>query len=311
MRYIPNLIPKRYRVLESYFKVQPAPAKKNNIFLEVIGWLLGIMFLINALIRLTHPLLSIVLGILGFMLLPPGHKWIEKKMRFRLTTRIKTFAGILLFIIAAPLTNHYNSIDKADQEKLELLAKREKAEKEAKEKAAQQQKDSLESYLQAGRIAIQNKQLAKAADAIDRANRFIGSAEDRTIVENEKINLAASKSEELIRSGKYKLALEEIDALITRSPGNSNLLYHRAICYSRTGRTAEAVQDCKSAMQLGSADAEKLHEKINPIRKRVAYYVTRCCDGSTSSATGRGACSHHGGVCNWNDPVYEEYRKYE
>ena len=24
-----------------------------------------------------------------------------------------------------------------------------------------------------------------------------------------------------------------------------------------------------------------------------------CCDGSRSSATGRGACSHHGGVCQW------------
>lgn len=24
-----------------------------------------------------------------------------------------------------------------------------------------------------------------------------------------------------------------------------------------------------------------------------------CCDGSRSSATGRGACSHHGGVCEW------------
>jgi uncharacterized lipoprotein YehR (DUF1307 family) len=25
----------------------------------------------------------------------------------------------------------------------------------------------------------------------------------------------------------------------------------------------------------------------------------KCCDGTTSSATGRGACSHHGGVCEW------------
>jgi hypothetical protein len=24
-----------------------------------------------------------------------------------------------------------------------------------------------------------------------------------------------------------------------------------------------------------------------------------CCDGSRSYATGRGACSHHGGVCKW------------
>ena len=24
-----------------------------------------------------------------------------------------------------------------------------------------------------------------------------------------------------------------------------------------------------------------------------------CCDGTTSGATGRGACSRHGGVCQW------------
>jgi hypothetical protein len=24
-----------------------------------------------------------------------------------------------------------------------------------------------------------------------------------------------------------------------------------------------------------------------------------CCDGTRSSATGKGACSHHGGVCQW------------
>jgi energy-coupling factor transporter transmembrane protein EcfT len=45
---------------------------------------------------------------------------------------------------------------------------------------------------------------------------------------------------------------------------------------------------------------------------RVKYrekYVTRtvganCCDGSTSNATGRGACSHHGGVCSWAVEYY-------
>ena len=31
-----------------------------------------------------------------------------------------------------------------------------------------------------------------------------------------------------------------------------------------------------------------------------------CCDGTTSSATGRGACSWHGGVCRW---IYD-YEKY-
>ncbi len=34
-----------------------------------------------------------------------------------------------------------------------------------------------------------------------------------------------------------------------------------------------------------------------------------CCDGTTSKATGRGACSHHGGVKYWvyYDDVTKEY----
>src|SRR5690606_41486298 len=105
----------------------------------------------------------------------------------------------------------------------------------------------------------------------------------------------------------YTLSLH--DALPISS--NDELLYSRALCYSKSGQTADAVRDCRKAMKLGNKEANKLHEKINPIKKRIAYYVTRCCDGTTSNAKGRGACSHHGGVCNWNEPVYEEYRKYE
>ena len=39
-----------------------------------------------------------------------------------------------------------------------------------------------------------------------------------------------------------------------------------------------------------------------PKREKSSYEVrvgALCCDGSRSSATGRGACSHHGGVCQW------------
>lgn len=311
MRYIPNLIPVKSRVLEGYFRVAPSPAKKKNVIQEIFSWLFGIMFMLNALVYITHPILSIVLAVLGFLLLPPGHKWIEKKLQFKLTARIKTIAAAVLLILAIPLTNHYIGIDKAKEEKLQLFAKAEETKKKAEARVEQQRKDSLEFHVETGRTAIQKGQLAKAISELDHAARFAASEGDRGLLEKEKISIATLKSGELIKAGKYKMAMGELDALLANNPGNSDLLYYRAMCYSKTGRTAEAVQDCKKAMEIGSEEASKLHEKINPIRKRVAYYVTRCCDGSTSSATGRGACSHHGGVCDWNDPVYEEYRKYE
>lgn len=54
----------------------------------------------------------------------------------------------------------------------------------------------------------------------------------------------------------------------------------------------------------------------------ITGYCTLCNDGqySPSNAKGRGACSHHGGVANWNAPVYDtnyipatnpEYKKEE
>lgn len=44
----------------------------------------------------------------------------------------------------------------------------------------------------------------------------------------------------------------------------------------------------------------------------IVSYCTLCRDGtySPSCATGRGACSHHGGVAQWNAPVYGSKPEY-
>lgn len=114
----------------------------------------------------------------------------------------------------------------------------------------------------------------------------------------------------LYESKRYDDAISDYSELINSEYDRVNTHYYRALCYQGQHKTQEVVDDLRLAISLGNTEAEELHEKINPLRKRVAYYITRCCDGSTSTATGRGACSHHGGVCDWNEPVYEEYRKY-
>lgn len=51
---------------------------------------------------------------------------------------------------------------------------------------------------------------------------------------------------------------------------------------------------------------EKSHnETITTYREEVTGYCTLCNDGtySPSCATGRGACSHHDGVAQWNAPI--------
>lgn len=58
---------------------------------------------------------------------------------------------------------------------------------------------------------------------------------------------------------------------------------------------------------------EKSHkETVTTYKQEVASYCTLCNDGtySPSCATGRGACSHHGGVAEWNAPRYSSVPVY-
>lgn len=58
---------------------------------------------------------------------------------------------------------------------------------------------------------------------------------------------------------------------------------------------------------------EKSHnETITNYRQEITGYCTICNDGtrSPSCATGRGACSHHGGVAQWNAPIYRNIPEY-
>lgn len=62
------------------------------------------------------------------------------------------------------------------------------------------------------------------------------------------------------------------------------------------------------------AEPERSHvETITTYTKEIVGYCTLCNDGtrSPSCATGRGACSHHGGVAEWNAPIYSDVPHYE
>lgn len=61
------------------------------------------------------------------------------------------------------------------------------------------------------------------------------------------------------------------------------------------------------------AVAEKTHtETVTTYKEEITSYCTLCNDGtySPSCATGRGACSHHGGVAQWNAPRYSRVPQY-
>lgn len=58
---------------------------------------------------------------------------------------------------------------------------------------------------------------------------------------------------------------------------------------------------------------EKTHtETVTTYQEKITGYCTLCNDGtySPSCATGRGACSHHDGVAQWNAPQYSSAPEY-
>jgi tetratricopeptide (TPR) repeat protein len=213
-----------------------------------------------------------------------------------------TLFYLLMIIAAVSSCGHVNAnteqerIEDAYQDSLKQVLKPEE------EKRAAERLDSLMNYCHLSDSLELKHQWKKAIFHLDSA-LLISSSKGKD-------SLFEKRAALHFRAHQYELAIVDYTNLIDRSVNYAENLYQRALCYQKQNEIQLAVNDLKEAIELGHEEAETLHEKINPERKRIAYYVTRCRDGSTSNASGRGACSHHGGVKNWNEPVYETYRKY-
>ena len=311
MRYLPNLITDSNKILPDYFKGNSYDFKPSNTATTVFSYIITVCFFLIAVAFIKHPYMTILFATLGFMFLPQGHKWIERTFRFRLTTKIKSVFCGALFIGSIPLTLHYNELDKqiAQQEKIQQA--KENLTKIEADKKEQIRKDSLTYFIQQGVTLAKASKQDQALKKLNYALVLATSQNEKDEIQKNKLDILIPPILKLVIVGNYKTALPQLTQLITQSPNNSDLLYNRAICYSKTGKIQEAVDDLKVAIQLGNQVAEKLHEKINPIRKHIIGYLTKCCDGTTSSSSGRGACSHHGGVCG-SKAIYDEgERKYK
>ncbi|MFY0255346.1 tetratricopeptide repeat protein [Chitinophaga sp. 30R24] len=313
MRYIANIIPAASKVLPDYFKGNPEKIKSISTKTQWASYTIAIIFFLFAFGTLYHPLLSLLAAAMGLGLLPSVHRWLEKKLKFDYTTSVKLKAYVILTIPLLLLTGYYGKTDtKLAHEYFlkEEQIKREQAIAAVKDSV---RRDSLYTYIS----LLQHKQKqgnlsSKEAVAILEKSLLLAESEgEKRDVSNIKFDIDKENTLRLVKEGKYQPAVQPLTELLSQSPEDAILLYNRALCYDRLGEPEGAVRDLQLAMKAGSKEAEKYHDKINPVRKKVIGYVTRCCDGTTSSASGRGACSWHGGVCNWNDPIYETYRKYE
>lgn len=311
MKYVPDLIPDSRKVLPDYFKGSIYTMTKKNPFITLASWVFGVFFFIGALSSVSHLPLMLVFACIGLIIIPPGQPLIERKLKFKLTSKIKLIAASALFVLSVPLTGYYKIVDEQIALQQKIADEQAAKEKYIADEKEEQRKDSLAFYMNLSKYLASNHKIKDAHEQLQLAAAFAALPIEKEQINKAKSNLDAITALELVKAKKYQAALDAIDNLLNSDPSNTELRYHRAICYSKTGSINEAVSDLKMLISSGHSDAEKLHDKINPVRKRISYYVTLCWDGTTSSSNGRGACSHHGGVKNWREPIYEEYRQYE
>jgi tetratricopeptide (TPR) repeat protein len=311
-KYIPNLIPEQHRVLPEYFKQKTYKQPKDSW--SVLMWLISASLLLFAII-----VLPVNIG-LGFCILfttvlicPLGHRFLEYLLHFTFTKSLRLkFIGILtvfsLFLSPEYIrdlkvlrqkefTTKVNLEKKKQEENIRVLLKKKEVEANEKKRI-----DSLTFYISQAKTYRNNKKYSNAIKFYLTAQKY-SVADDKDIIS---LGLANSYFE----NKNYKKALESFAG----SGGNdADTYYKKGICSKKVGNISDAIRNFKQASDLGDKKSEKEYNQVNPIIRHILYYQTVCCDGSysPSNAKGRGACSHHGGVCNWNKPIYEEHRKYD
>ncbi len=186
MRYVPGLIPEKARVLPEYFKGNIYKTAKDNPVKLVFMWTGGIILILSALTYIKHPLLLVLFGWTGVIIIPPGHDWIERKWRFRFTGRIKAIFCTSLFLIALPLMIRYFRQDAELLVRQRLFDEKVAAAAKTAKQRKQQLQDSLEYYVRRGQQLANSHKIEDAEQWLQRAGMFAHTQADRSLISKEK-----------------------------------------------------------------------------------------------------------------------------
>ncbi|WP_419699460.1 hypothetical protein [Mucilaginibacter sp. NFX135] len=306
MPYQPDLIPKENSILPDYFNVKKAKSQSAKQKASPLAIFLSIIFIGSGLLTYHYLMIAALLLFCGLSFTSGGKRWMERSGRFTLTPKIRFLFCSTLIILCLPLSAYYSQKDKNEAMALAAVKQRARAFSADSLNKENIRRDSLAVYLRDPYQQISMQSLNR----LKSVSRFTYSGDEKENLRKTINQLTLKLVNRLITAGKYEQAVPIIDNELEHGMGGTELLYQRAICNLKSGHTGLAIGDLDAAKNAGYKPAERLYNKVNPIRRRIAYYETLCADGSSSSATGRGACSWHGGVAEWNHPVYEEYRKY-
>lgn len=297
-------------------KIIATSAKKKYSRLTpalVLRGSLGLLILLVAILQLLRSgihWLPLTLCFISFCMLLPFvlHSLFSSVFKHALSNRWKRILYVLLPLILLVVLGIYYASYLLKKEAMaagEFLKQ-----KKEKEIAQQKRLASLHYYLGESKKLYEADSIQASLTMLQKAQGF-AEIEDLSKINAQANTIDSSIAKRFLSKKNYEQALNFFNKLIQREANQAIYLYDRALCYIKTGNRKAAAADLKMAITQGNKVAEKLYNKINPKKKRLIGYITRCCDGTESNAKGRGACSHHGGVCNWNEPVYETYREFD
>lgn len=281
------------------------PDKKNGL-LAIFSCLFWAALTLGLFVIIHNIVLAIVFMVIGLLLLSGIYKWLAGQFSLYMSVRSVTVLYCTLFFSAIVLLVWSALGDKKDK----IIAENIFQDPQNPYTIHQPNKDSFNHYFEAGKTSESLHNYESALKDFQHAEVF-APAEDSKLLTVERAGALKLYAFELVKQAKYTEAASAYSQIIALTGGDAEAFYKRAQCYDANGKSQQAVTDLKKAMALGDKAAMLLHDKINPPKKRLIDIVTLCKDGTYSHAKGRGACSSHDGVKEWDHKVYEEYREYK
>ncbi len=284
----------------------PQVSGDRNPLRSWLTWWLGVIIAAFVLIGLPcmqrYWPLWIIMFVLSGIFTPEVANNMDASLGLRLARKIRRALRILFAIVITSLLlvccekNNSNPLVNSER----LIPKRKHL----------VNKDSFNLYYQEGQSQYRQRRYDQALINLEKASVYAPGNELRTL-NSFKTDVLESVVAVQEKEEDFDASLKTYSELILLNAGDPKYYYKRAGSLLSLNRLKEAARDLKTAVGFGDKASELLYNKINPIKKRQIGTVTLCCDGTTSGAKGRGACSHHGGVCDWEHPLYEEYREFE
>lgn len=237
-------------------------------------------------------ILNIILSIIGALFLTPNLSLFKKWGNLKLNVYFLIASGVLLLSVNFSLNRYINSKNNNIIKLEESLKKK------------NQVLNGIKKFYSVG------KDLSKVDSINNELKKYFQNSTEKDLVWAALTNNVFKNAKVAFHEGDYFNTIEYLTYIVDKGYKNAEVYFLLGSAYLNLDDRYNAINSFKISSQYGNSRASELYELLNPIKKRLAYYVTLCCDGTYSYSSGRGTCSWHDGVCNWKYPIYEDYREY-